>query len=67
MSSGSHRGHHRAKALLFMTVYMRAKETIYITQKELLGGAEKKMDFYSFSRPDIDFSITGGKQRNDKS
>lgn len=50
MSSGSHRGHHRAKALLFMTVYMRAKETICITQKELLGGAEKKNGFLFFQQ-----------------
>lgn len=28
---------------------------------------KKKSDFYSFSRPDIDFGVAGGKQRNDKS
>lgn len=68
MGSRSHGGYHGAKALLLMSVYKKGKEKIQITQKQSLGGAEKKKsDFYSFSRPDIYFGVSGGKQRNYKS
>lgn len=67
MGSGRRGGYHGAAALLLVCVYMRVKEVIHITQKELLGGAEKKIRIlYSFSRLDVDFGVAGGKQRNDK-
>lgn len=49
MDGGSHGGYHRAKALLLVSVCMRVKEVIQITQKEPLGGAEKKLRFYILS------------------
>lgn len=64
MSSRSHGGYHRAKALLLMSVYKKGKEKIQITQKQSLGGAGKKIQIF---RPDIYFGVSGGKQRNDKS
>lgn len=50
MGSRSHGVCHRAKALLLMSVCMRAKGTIQITLKQSLGGAEKKFRFLFFQQ-----------------
>lgn len=63
MGSGSHRDYYRAKALLLMSVYMRVKETIHIAQIVIRRRRKNPPDFYSFSRPDIDFGVAGGKQK----
>lgn len=49
MGSRSHGGYHGAKALLLMSVYKKGKEKSQITQKQSLGGAEKKNQIFILS------------------
>lgn len=50
MGSGSYRGYYRAKALLLMSAYMRAKETIHIAQRVIRRCRKKPTRFLFFQQ-----------------